>query len=413
MGAVDSIPANHRRSSASSGPSYEQSHFVIVTDAGQDCDDELALTMLFALIKSKDISQDVTVVANLYPAADRARLVEGLVDTLVDLNKLYLHDGVRDHIHIAVGTDGGDKTGTHHNNFLKSGSTFVSKKEVETNGSDAFILAYKYAEKKKAPSSITILCISSMTDVASFAMENGDLFAKYTKEVVMMGGATIENATSTASDSSQYLIPEKDAHNNLFDMEASTQLFKICQARKVRMVIFSRHASLAIQFPPKLYDDLASTKCPIAIRLRDTQKHDLDILWRRSIGTTPEERQGLPDRCNRAWYLKTFCGGENVQVDDDAIWNSVVKLSISDLGAIVAAVPKYRQKFFSPKEVIVNGVAHQLIGTSASEPCVTDPSGYLEFATAALLTTCAGDPYPRGLGRPYSLYSLFHHQQHE
>merc|ERR1719456_1616641 len=72
---------------------------VIVSDPGQDLDDEMALIMLRYLVY-EGLVECLGIVCTLAPALDRARLCRGTLDTL----------GLYD-VPVGVGTDGGDQRG--------------------------------------------------------------------------------------------------------------------------------------------------------------------------------------------------------------------------------------------------------------------------------------------------------------
>ena len=61
-------------------------------------------------------------------------------------------------------------------------------------------------------------------------------------------------------------------------------------------------------------------------------------------------RQGLPNRCNKAWYCKTFLKGNGMdRGGDDSIWDLVEQFNMYDVLALVYAVPSLAWRFFNPK----------------------------------------------------------------
>ena len=62
--------------------------------------------------------------------------------------------------------------------------------------------------------------------------------------------------------------------------------------------------------PAFIFDELASTGHPIALRMRDAQFKVMASLWQRAtLPAGDEGRAGLPDCCDRSWFGATFCGG--------------------------------------------------------------------------------------------------------
>merc|ERR1712194_866671 len=74
---------------------------VLVSDPGQDLDDEMTFIMLRYLTHI-GLASVRGIIVTLAPVSDRARLCRGTLDTLGMPN-----------VPVAVGTDGGDLTGTH------------------------------------------------------------------------------------------------------------------------------------------------------------------------------------------------------------------------------------------------------------------------------------------------------------
>lgn len=64
------------------------------------------------------------------------------------------------------------------------------------------------------------------------------------------------------------------------------------------------------------------------MRLRSTQEKSITGLWRRaSLPPKHVDRRGLPDRCDRKWFAKSFCGGADlsgVPADTPSIWSQVI-----------------------------------------------------------------------------------------
>jgi len=222
--------------------------------------------------------------------------------------------------------------------------------------------------------SVSLLVTSSMTEVAAFIRQNGGLFASKTQSVTVMGGITPESL----ADSSEELEPEGHTHN--LDPEASKFVFSRCQAIGVRLIIVTRVAAFAASMPAFIFDELASTGHPIAIRMRDAQVGMMGSLWHRaSLPGGHADRRGLPDHCDRTWFSETFCGGNrgmlNLELDKPSkIWPYVSALATYDPLTLVAACPSTLERFFevSVKEVYAKELGekvlmeHLIIGTPSN-----------------------------------------------
>eukprot|EP00966_Prymnesium_polylepis_P006513 149317-Prymnesium_polylepis.1 len=247
------------------------------------------------------------VVCTLCPAFDRARLLRGTLDLL----------GMH-HVPIAIGSDGGDTQGKHTSQgFIHTSASYMASQYSEQAltlkpARHLFFEIYSNASSD----SITLLVIASTKDAAMFVRDNQDLFVAKTKEVVMMGGATVEDDT---------LVPDT-AHNNEFDSAASAFLYRRCQELGVPLLVVTRYAAYSAKCPRSVYDELALSGSSIGWRLRNVQRESIEGLWARACATLDsDERKGLPARCDRAWFLKTFCGNKDAgnRSGSDPIWHLI------------------------------------------------------------------------------------------
>ena len=126
------------------------------------------------------------------------------------------------------------------------------------------------------------------------------------------------------------------------------------------LVIVSRHAAYAAKMPRDVYDELALSGSAIGWRLRNAQRDSIEALWKRASAppdTVPparnSTRKGLPARCDRRWFLKTFCNGRDdpARTGDDPVWDLVDGFMQYDSMAILAAVPALRHRHFVPRHV--------------------------------------------------------------
>jgi len=322
---------------------------IVVSDPGQDLDDEMALVLLRALIEEGLVNCEA-VICNLQPANRRALLARGTLDCL----------GLQ-HVLVGVGTDGGSNN--HLDTFANSAQHYMPQEMELIDGQ--LLLHQLYAS---APlGGVHLLLISSMTDAARFVRENEALFVQKTQSVTIMGGVEPFDV-----DDGLPLVPDT-ANNNTFDMSAAKELYTRCQDLRVPLVILSRYAAYACPMPRDIYDDMAWTGHPIGLRLQTTQRQSIEGLWQRAASEDDEKRMGLPQRCNKQWFCSTFCKGRGLdRTCDESIWDLVVSFNMYDPLALMACVPDLRRRFFTCVEKEFKGVTHTVIGISKDEPGVVD-----------------------------------------
>lgn len=366
-------------------PAADVTQLVLVSDPGQDLDDEMGFTMLRHLCDNQNVVLK-GVIATLYPAFDRARLCRGTLDMLG------MHS-----VPVGIGTDGGDTKGVHSaRSFEVLASSYLPDPESESTASlepGSKLLHSLWADA--APQSLTLVVIASLKDVALFLRDNETLFLEKTKEVVIMGG--VQPPERADEVLCQSMIPDT-AHNNQFDRSASEYFYRRCQDIGVPLIVVSRWSAYAVQMPRSTYDELALTGSSIGFRLRSAQRDSIEQLWQRACAPDGSDaREGLPDRCDRSWFLDTFCSGSDgidaktghVRGGGDPVWDLVASFNQYDTIAILAAVPAMRAKFFEPLECKVaatatnarhaEGTTHLVIGVTK------DSTGVREEGKGALL----------------------------
>ena len=250
------------------------------------------------------------VITTLAPSFDRARLARGSLDLLG------LH-----HVPVGKGTDGGDIHGEHTAApFEVSAASYMSPPDGAIElGRGLLLRLYREA----TPGSLVLVVIASCKDAALFLRDHQGLFLEKTKEVIIQGG--VKDVDWASSDLASVELQPDSANNNTFDVKASDYLYSQCQQLGVPLTIASRYAAYAAKMPRSVYDLLALTGSPIGWRLRNAQRASIEQLWARACATAPEKRKGLPARCNREWFAKTFCSGRDDprRTEDDAVWDLV------------------------------------------------------------------------------------------
>lgn len=399
-----------RRSSGSSSDSessygdpnkHEPVPIVLISDPGQDLDDEMMFIMARHLV-SKNLIELKGVVANLYPSFARARLARGTLD-LLGLHK----------VPVGIGSDGGDSKGNYSSDqFESTASSYIISEDGEAarglesgnrllqrlydeakpiqyfdakfeddkdEGSNCAVNSKEKREeqettqqKKVMRGGLVLVITSSMKDAAIFVRDNPLLFASKTREVIVMGGcksldsevlAKVTEARKIQNEgdlydptSSVWLQLAKtechadSAHNNVFDAAASEYLYSQCQRANVTLTVVSRYAAYAAKMPRSVYDDIALTGSSIGWRLRNSQRSSIDQLWKRACSDDPNVRLGLPSRCDRKWFIDTFCGGDDDEsrCSEDTAWDLVTGFMQYDTLALLAAVPGVREQYFDP-----------------------------------------------------------------
>ena len=274
---------------------------------------------------------------------------------------------------------------------------------------------------------LTLVITSSMKDAAIFVRDNPSLFASKTREVVVMGGCkpipTGDSHTSTGSGKDSHWSKlhkvecEPDsANNNTFDPAAAEFFYSQCQKMKITFTVVTRFAAYAAKMPRSVYDDLALTGSSIGWRLRNSQRSSIDQLWQRACSQDKVIRGGLPPRCDRKWFIDTFCGGDDDETRccADTAWDLVTGFMQYDTLALLAAVPVVRDKHFDPvvlpplEQSVVrkNTNRHSTRRMSSSSGTEgidnltnSDKANSTPFTQASRRNSSASDPGPEALRR--------------
>ena len=155
-------------SSLSSGLSLEQTaaaracvpSLIIISDAGQDLDDEMTLILLRDLT-NRGFVECKGVIATLAPSRARARLIRGTLDSL----------GLGE-VPVAVGSDGGFSQ--HTATFEDTARSYIAPDDDSfsaMSGQELLMQVYSTA----SPASLDLLCLASLKDAADFARAHEEL----------------------------------------------------------------------------------------------------------------------------------------------------------------------------------------------------------------------------------------------
>jgi len=354
---------------ADANAEYPPTPTVIITSPGRGQGSEMVMVLARALV-DLGIVDLKGVIANLAPTEDRARLVRGTLDTL-GLDKVPVGVGMTPWIQQSGAKA---KTAEFNNDVKAPGYDYLRREPDEKDGQALLLKIYEEAEDY----SIALLCISALTDVAEFIKTHGPLFEKKTFRVVMMGGvdeSSIPPKPHLEKDK-DFLLPDASAQNNQYDWDASVLVHQTCQEMKIQLVVSTRVAAYASAVPAFIYDELASIGHPVALRLRSTQEKSITGLWHRaSLPPGHVDRRGLPDRCDRKWFAKSFCGGadlSSVTADTPSIWSQVSAFNMYDPLAMLMVDDRTSQAFFEPESKVVREIDQLIVGVEKI-PVAHDP----------------------------------------
>lgn len=330
----------------------EVNKVVIITDAGRDHDDEIALTVAAGLSKAGMLEVEC-VVANLQPALMRARLVKGILDTV----------GLSD-VPVGVGTVVNENSIPQPYEFDAS---YLSQQQSFQNGQELLKETFIKAENN----SLTLLLISGLTDANLFLQNNIELAKRKLNKIVIMGGVAADQ-DDVKRDDKGFILPD-ESYNHKVDMKSALSFYECAQAAKIPLTIVSRFAAMACSMSPKFYEYLAKIDSPIGKRLCEAHAHSIRHLWHRVfMDVNDEKREGLPAYCNKEWFLKTFTDNNgdtaNLTQNDD-IWPHVTKINAYDPIAMLAAVLPNE---FVPRKVKNGGIENLVIGLNAKITGVND-----------------------------------------
>ena len=161
------------------------------------------------------------------------------------------------------------------------------------------------------------------------------------------------------------MVPDPSAHNWRLDMPAAEAFFATAQQNQVQLVTLSRSLSQACAMPRVVYEHLGASCGGIGTKILDAQRSDVARLWRLVC-----EGKELPERCDREWFCRTFCGGGEAPTDtsEEAVWAAVASLSCHAPMALLAALPAVAEECFEATEYTTRGVDHKLLTAVRSAP---------------------------------------------
>jgi inosine-uridine nucleoside N-ribohydrolase len=328
-------------------------HLVIISDAGRDHDDEVALTVAAGLSKMGLLKIE-GIVANLKPALSRAQLIHGILKTL------HCND-----IPIGVGSVVDEHSSSQSYEFDAS---YISKETQFPKGQDLLKKIFESA----ADNSLTLLLISGLTDANIFLSQNKLLAKRKLNNVVIMGGVLVEQ-NILKHDTKGHLLPD-ESYNHRVDMPSAKSFYTLAQEEGIPLTIVSRFCAMACAINPSFYARLAKENSPIGKRLHEKQADANRHLWKRVfLNADNPEREGLPSYCDKNWFLQTFTDNsaelQKATVNDD-MWQHLIKLNAYDPIALLAVVMP--TLFNSTKDKVAE-TEHAVIGINQNNPGTDNP----------------------------------------
>ena len=156
------VDAEHRAKEEArrSAKSRAATPFLMVCEPGNGVNCEIALVLLRALLDSGQV-KPLGVIANMWPSSERGRLLRSTLDALG------MHN-----VPVGVGSNSGPKIQTEKS--WESAESYITPRNSERE--DTIIPGRKLLQmvfEEAAPASITLLCTSSLTDVALFLRDSG------------------------------------------------------------------------------------------------------------------------------------------------------------------------------------------------------------------------------------------------
>lgn len=212
-----------------------------------------ALLVLAALDLQRELEFAGVVTNGGANAQGRAALARCLLD----------HIGAT-HVPVGIGSAGTTaRVGSHE--FSLTGYDSVERSRLEDGRS---LLRRLLVEAR--PRSLTLVCISALTDFKELACEHPELVLAKVREVAIQGGLERVDGLSASAEplptGADDWRPDSST-NNLFDLPSAAYVYRFCMARGLPMAVVGRHAVPMI--PMQLARSFAvRTSCPVRARAR-------------------------------------------------------------------------------------------------------------------------------------------------
>lgn len=228
--------------------------------------------------------------------------------------------------------------------------------------------------------SVVLALNSGFTDAVWLWMEDPGLFLRKVRRVVLMSGVEMDGDHPKLS-SEGFLLPsigKGGAANNNFDPGSTLHLFDAMQRHGIPTAITTRFAAYGCKMPFSIFKAMAASGNPIGVRIDEQQEVRLLELWQKANAPVDSfERGDLPARCDRTWFVNTFCGGHDP--GDDNVLLYMAEVAWYDPMNLIASSDELRARFYRPYEVDVRGIVHEVIGLTEENHGVIDSQGQRLF----------------------------------
>ena len=270
------------------------------------------------------------------------------------------------------------------------------------------------------PIGVALIIAAACTGVAGFAERHPQLFRDKTARIIHLGGALLEAGRVTVGSKSiltgqTVLGPDPAAANNRVDLEAARAMYHCAQEMSVPLVILSRHVAHACRLPRQLFDMLLEHCGSLGAELAEEQRSSTRLLWQQACAPLGDSARGsLADRCDRNWFLKTFCRSADINLHDtvcgasaaapqasssttlfardctlsapqEDIWPYIESLHVYNPLSMLAAVPAFVQLHLRPIKHTVRSAQHLIVGVSETDPGVEDRRALRSFVCRCLM----------------------------
>jgi len=238
----------------------------------------------------------------------------------------------------------------------------------------------KWTLEHSEDNSVVLVLNSGFTDAVWLWMDDPGLFLRKVCRVVIMGGIEMDGDLPKLS-AEGFLVPnigKGGAANNNFDPGATLHIYDAMQRHGVPMIVTTRFAAYGCKMPYSIFEAMGATGSPIGARINEQQATRLRELWTKAnadIGSF--ERGDLPARCDRNWFVNTFCDGRDPGEDDVLLY--MAEVAWYDPMNLIASSDELRARFFQPYRIEVKGTTHLVIGLTAQDHGVADPDGLRGF----------------------------------
>ena len=233
--------------------------------------------------------------------------------------------------------------------------------------------------------SLLLINVCSLNELASVVMNKADILAKKLERVCLFGQvlepflSQLDVVRASLSNTRDFFLKPDPTHvcfsSSTETLERAEYVMTKLQDLGIGMTIVSRHTAYEGSGTRDMYDHLARLNVHALRGLRQSQRTALESLFDKvTAPLSSEAREGLPDRCDRAWFADTMCAGIAPHGRKD-VWNNAATLPMYDCVTILAGVHETARSLFElskESEYDCGTAVHLLFGESANHTGVRD-----------------------------------------